>query len=119
MKNNVKNFQVANPNRLLDYMEEKKKELEQNTEEIKRIIPELKLKRELHPELQETTMYQGFKGFQTALYEFISDLEKGDEFLVFGAKGEFGKKFENFIRNFYKDKEEKMGAARPRCNGEP
>jgi len=107
IKNNVKHFQVADPNRLLDYMEEKKKELEKDTEEIKQIIPELKIKKEKFHELQETTMYQGFRGFQTSLKEFISDLKTGEEYVVFGAKASFDKKYENFIRFFYIEKEKR------------
>ena len=89
IKNNVKYFQVADPNRLLDYMAKKKDELEYDTEQISKIIPSLKLKREKFYELQETTMYQGLKGFQTSLQEFISDITPGGEFVVFGAKGPF------------------------------
>jgi len=106
IENNVKKFQVADPNRLLEYMDEKEEEIKKDTEEIKKIIPELKSKQD-SKETQETTMYFGFKGFQTAIKELISDLEKGDEYVVFGAQGHFGEAFENFIRNFYKDKEER------------
>lgn len=107
IKNNVKYFQVADPNRLLDYMAKKKDELEYDTEQISKIIPSLKLKREKFYELQETTMYQGLKGFQTSLQEFISDITSGGEFVVFGAKGPFGREFEIFIRHFYVEKEKK------------
>ena len=107
IRNNVKYFQVADPNRLLDYLAKKKEELESDTENIKKIIPALKLKREMFHELQETTMYQGFKGFQTSLEEFIADIKTGEEFVVFGAKGPFGKEFETFIKHFYEGKEKK------------
>lgn len=107
IKNNVKYFQVGDPKRLLDYMEEKKAIVDKETDEIKKLIPFLREKRENFTNLQDTSMYQGFRGLQTALYEFISDLKKEDEYVVLGARGHFGESFENFIRNFYKEKEER------------
>lgn len=107
IKNNVKYFQATNPKRLLDYMNEKKKELEKETEEIKKIIPELSMKKKIVSEIQETTMYQGYKGIETAMLDFIDSLTKGDEYLVFGAKGPFGKKYELMVRRFYMKKAKK------------
>lgn len=106
IKNNVKYFQVADPVRLKTYMEKKKQDLERDSEEIAKMIPLLQEKRNSF-ELSETTMYHGFDGFKFALEEFISDLKEGDEYLIFGAKEHFGKKFENFIKYFYINKEKR------------
>jgi len=50
-------------------------------------------------------MFQGLKGLKTALYEFTDDMVVGDEYVVLGAPSHFGKNFENFIREFYIEKE--------------
>jgi HTH-type transcriptional regulator, sugar sensing transcriptional regulator len=107
MKNNVKHFQVADPRRLLDYMDEKKKEIEEETVEIQETIPKLISMRNQSTELQETTIYQDFRGFQTSLQEFILDFKKGDEYLVFGSKDVLEEKYKTHLRNFYMKKEKK------------
>jgi len=40
-KNNVKYFSPANPKRVLDYLEEKKKQITNQEEEYEKILPEL------------------------------------------------------------------------------
>lgn len=105
IKNNIKYFQVASPERILDYLEEKKSEIEKNEEEVRKILPFLNSKLEESGEEQETKMFFGYQGLKTSLYEFISDLKRGDEHVVFGAKGDFSKTFENLISSFYIEKE--------------
>jgi len=46
-------------------------------------------------------MYQGYKGIETSMLDFIDGLKRNDEYLVFGAKETFGKKFELMVRQFY------------------
>ncbi|MDP1694995.1 MAG: helix-turn-helix domain-containing protein [Candidatus Woesearchaeota archaeon] len=97
IKNNVKHFQVASPHRLLDYMEEKMKYLQQDTEQLKEMIPQLEEKMHLQ-ETQETNMYQGIRGFQTAINEFMRGLHRGDEYVVLGGQGSLDKKYISSIK---------------------
>lgn len=106
VKNNIKYFQVANPERILDYLEEKKKKIDKDKEEIEKILPFLKSKL-AQKTPQETKMYHGYQGLKSALAEFIKDLKEGEEYVVFGSQGHFGEMYENFIKNFYIEKERK------------
>jgi sugar-specific transcriptional regulator TrmB len=107
IKNNVRHFQSANPNKILDYLEEKKKEIEEDSKIVKELLPSLIEKREKFSNIQETTMYQGAKGFQTARDEFISDLNKGDCYYVFGSEDPLNEVYKNTIRKFNIDNEKK------------
>jgi HTH-type transcriptional regulator, sugar sensing transcriptional regulator len=107
IKNNVKHFQAANPQRLLNFMDEKKSDLANDTEEIKDLIPLLQTKMEQVTNPQEVVMYQGPKGFHTARDEFISNLKRGDEYCVFGAENPFGEVYKNTIDKFNSDNEKK------------
>jgi len=107
IKNNVKHFQPANPEKILDYMKEKKEEIERDTQAVKELIPSLKQRREEFSKIQETTMYQGVKGFQTARDEFISDMEKGDCYYVFGSEDPINELYKNTIRKFNVDNEKR------------
>ncbi|HLC72907.1 MAG TPA: helix-turn-helix domain-containing protein [Candidatus Nanoarchaeia archaeon] len=97
IKNNVKHFQVASPHRLLEYMEEKIDYLKQDTDELKKMMPQLEEKMHLQ-ETQETKMYQGIRGFQTAINEFMRGLHRGDEYVVLGGQGSLDKKYINSIK---------------------
>src|SRR3989338_8385224 len=44
VKNNVKYFKAADPNRLLIYLQEKEEHLKKQEQELKKFIPELELK---------------------------------------------------------------------------
>ena len=102
-KNNVKYFQAADPIRLKDYMNEKKDELEFKSKEINDLIPKLQSKHKMLSDIQETTMFQGIKGFQSARSEFISDLKNGDEYVVFGSQVPLQEIYKNSIIKFNED----------------
>src|SRR3989338_7083739 len=42
IKNNIKFFEAADPDRLVDFIEEQKRELDESKDDIKKIMPELK-----------------------------------------------------------------------------
>lgn len=85
----TKNFKAVNPERLLDFLEDKKKAIAAQEEDIKRIIPELKLQQELGAEETETEIFSGWKGMDTVYSLLRKALKKGDINYVFGAsKGE-------------------------------
>jgi len=44
IKSNVKYFEAASPKRLLDYMSEKKKNLESKEKELEALIPQLEIR---------------------------------------------------------------------------
>ncbi len=51
--NGVKHFEAANPERILDYLDEKEKQLEDEKKSIQKIIPELILKQSLSFKMDE------------------------------------------------------------------
>ncbi len=102
-RNNVKHFQAANPKRLSDYMKEKKNKLESKSKEIEKLIPKLQEKHKSLKETQETIMFQGMKGFQSAREEFISNLNRGEEYVIFGSQNPLTEGYKNNIRKFNKD----------------
>ncbi len=88
---NTKHFKAVNPNRIIDFLEEKKNIIDNQEKEIKKILPKLKLKLKQILSLDETEaeIFRGWKGMET-VYKMLRDtLKKGDMNYVFGAsKGE-------------------------------
>lgn len=98
VKANIKYFKAVDPERLLDFIVEKKKKLENQERKVKSIIPELKLKRELVGEDTEAEIFKGWKGMETVYRLMENTLKEGDINYVFGAsKGEDEEKVRTFF----------------------
>ena len=91
-KGKIKYYQPANPEHILDFIEDKK-------ERFKEILPILLDKQKKH-DISKAEIYTGFKGFKTMLHEFISDSKPGDEYLVFSFYTSDPKEYEK-IFNYY------------------
>jgi sugar-specific transcriptional regulator TrmB len=83
IKNNVKHFEASSPNRILDYLEEKKQDIDLEKQDILKIIPNLILKQKGTTK-NEAKIYTGFEGAKTAYEDAIQSLKKGEEILGWG-----------------------------------
>ncbi|MFA5992482.1 MAG: helix-turn-helix domain-containing protein [Candidatus Pacearchaeota archaeon] len=83
IKNNVKYFESASPERILEYLEEKKQEIDIEKKDIIKIIPELILKQKQAPK-SEVKIYTGWEGLKTVEEDILNSLKKGEEWLSMG-----------------------------------
>lgn len=104
---NVKNFSAAKPDRLVDFLEDKKRKLEEQEKEIKKIIPRLKQNQLLDKETK-AEIFKGWKGMETVYKILRETLKKGDWNYVLGAsKGEDSEQVKNFFNKHLKGLSEK------------
>jgi len=82
---NTKNFKAVSPDRLLDFLEDKKKEISEEEKEIKNILPQLKLLQQLETDDTQAEIFQGWKGMETVFNEGIKAMNKNDIWYVLGA----------------------------------
>ncbi|MBW2981294.1 hypothetical protein KY343_00295 [Candidatus Woesearchaeota archaeon] len=80
IKANRKHYSAANPDIILDILEKEKRD-------IVSILPELKLMHKHKPGEEKVTMFEGYKGVKSVYDNIVRTLNKGDEILVFGARG--------------------------------
>jgi len=100
---NTKHFQAVDPERLTDFLEDKEKEIENQKESIKSIIPELKLKQTLGAEGTDAEIFRGWKGMETVFNEGIRAMGKNDTWYVLGAyAGEDVERTDQFIARVIK-----------------
>ncbi len=85
VKSGVKYFEATDPRRILDYLADKKSQLEQTTSEIKNLLPELELRQKLSQYRSEATIFKGFRGIQSAYEDILHSLKRGQEYYVMGA----------------------------------
>jgi sugar-specific transcriptional regulator TrmB len=84
IKEKTKHFQASSPNRLLDYLNEKEKQLQKKETELKKELPLLLDLQKARKKQYETTLYKGFKGIQTAIFQALEPLTSKDEVLAMG-----------------------------------
>lgn len=83
-KNKTKFFQAQDPQKIMDYMNERKQQFEKNMGDVEKLLPELMLKQSM-AQKSEANMYFGFKGIVTAHEHSYLKLKKGDEYVYMGV----------------------------------
>lgn len=84
IKEKTKYFISASPNRILDYIHEKEKNLKEKEQELLKELPALLSVEKSGKKEYETNLFKGFKGLQTAIFEALEDLTEKDELLAMG-----------------------------------
>ncbi|PIN75102.1 hypothetical protein COV18_05100 [Candidatus Woesearchaeota archaeon CG10_big_fil_rev_8_21_14_0_10_37_12] len=83
LKGNRKQFSAIDPENLPALLENKIAELQEQKEQIKQILPELKQQQKLFRDRTIMEVYEGFKGFQMIFAELLKRLKKGDTYQAF------------------------------------
>jgi sugar-specific transcriptional regulator TrmB len=84
IKEKTKYFSASSPNRILDFLHEKEKQIKQREQELKSEIPILLKIQKSKTKEHETHLYKGFKGIQTAIFEALDNLTSKDDVLAMG-----------------------------------
>jgi len=86
---NTKNFKAVDPDRLMDFLEEKKRKISEEEQQIREVLPRLKLMQGLVKDETQAEIFQGWKGLETVYSLLRKTVKKGDTNYVLGAsKGE-------------------------------
>ncbi len=84
LKDKTKYFSAASPNRILDYVREREEDLKQKEEELRKVLPTLAYLEGANVKKQETRLFKGIRGFQTAIFEALDALTPDNEVLGMG-----------------------------------
>lgn len=96
---NTKNYRAVEPERLIDFLDDKKKKIYEQEKEIRKILPELKRRMHIGEEEKEAEIFMGWKGMETVFNEGIKVMGKGDIWYVLGAyAGEDRERTDRFIQ---------------------
>ena len=104
-KNGVKYFEASNPNKILDYLDEKENQIEEEKTNIRKIIPQLILKQKF-AEKSNVKVFTGFEGLKTAEEDILNSLKRGEEWLSMGLS-EQPKTWEIYFNKKQKERAEK------------
>ncbi len=105
IKGGVKYFEAAPPSRILDFVREKKENIEKQEKKLENIVPMLEARRSLKEIGSETQVFKGMKGARTASEDVTRSLKKGDEYYVI-SESEFSPSLERLVVSQYRKRAE-------------
>ncbi len=100
-KGKIKFYNSTDPKHLMDFLDNKKRNLQS-------ILPELLQRQKQEKKVNEAEIYMGLKGIMNMLLELIEGGEKGDEYMFFSADVEpMNKEIQDFFSKFDPKRKEK------------
>ena len=113
IKNNVKYFQANTPDNLIDFINEKEKQLNEQKKEIQNLLPDLERKRKFAKDKQEALVFESLEGVKAAFNRILNTLDNGEEYLVLTLGNELEEPaLVTFFNNYHKKRIEKGIKAR-------
>lgn len=107
-KNGILHFSPANPKHIMDFIESKQKEIDNEKDFAAKILPTLLLKFNETKEKTNVEVFQGWNGLKTVFEDLINECDSGDECHVFGASiGESEKQTDMFFSKYSKARAQK------------
>ncbi len=93
VKDKTKYFTASSPNRILDFVRKKERELKEKEDDLKNELPLLLKLREGTKGSHETMLFRGLGGIRTAIFETLESVGSKDEVLAMGLVSSKGEKY--------------------------
>ena len=102
VEDGTKNFQVTNPNSVLDYVNAQKKELNNFNEDFESLIPQINAQKGSF-EQESAQVYTGVKGISAAFQNLLKEMKKGEEYYFFSVAPDelTSKNMDLFFKNYH------------------
>ncbi|NOX71753.1 MAG: hypothetical protein GXO64_03585, partial [Candidatus Micrarchaeota archaeon] len=97
----VRHFKAAPPSQILSFIDDKKRELEHQKDDIKSIMPALKHLFEKSAPDNEAVVFRGPKGVKASFDDVVDTLEAGETVCIMGVHA-FGEHFKRLGINFHR-----------------
>ncbi len=81
-KENVRYYQASDPQHFLQYVHEKKLNLEEQEERLQKVLPELMQRQKMFGKRQEALIYEGMKGMTTIFKIMLDEWKRGEPYYV-------------------------------------
>ena len=109
IKNNVKHFEAASPERLLDYLDKKTNSIENQKIKVRSMIPLLYSYTQDKEKRSQAKLFEGWNGIKSAIDDVLKYASKNDDYLIFNvsADPEIKDRFIRFVQKFHQKRIEK------------
>ena len=107
-KNGVAHFSPASPNRILDFLKNKKEEINKEESLVKALLPTLLAQFKDQKKGVGVEVFVGWQGFKTVFEDLLEECGKDDQNYIFGASvGADESKSDQFFLKYSKMREKK------------
>jgi sugar-specific transcriptional regulator TrmB len=106
LKGGVKYYKAASPNMILEYLNEKKRRVEEEEAAVSKMLPSLLMMENQKADDKEASIFTGPRGVKTAFADIVSTLDRGEEVHIMGIY-RFGAPFLRAVQNFHKNRSAK------------
>jgi len=108
LKGQISYFKAMEPKRILDYIDEKDRKLNQQREMIKKMLPGLEARQEQGKSKTEAVLYEGIKAIKNYYLNILDDLSSGESYYVLGVNyGENKPGVKEFFENYHRQRAKK------------
>ncbi|MBS3087621.1 hypothetical protein J4226_03430 [Candidatus Pacearchaeota archaeon] len=109
IKNKVKKFHAAQPERIIEYLKEKRKIIENEEKIIIEKLPELNLKYNNTEEKPIAEVYEGLRGMKTFFEYILLNTKRGETIYALGIPKESSEKYEAYFLHDWNKRRIKKG----------
>ncbi len=109
IKSGTTHFQILNPKRIINYIEEKEEKLKEEKQKVEKILPQL-LSKQKPKDRQYSKVYEGFNGIKTLYDEMLEYFKNSKEdFIAFTLGEEYKREEANLFFKNYDAKRKALG----------
>lgn len=112
MKEKTKHFNATTPEKILNYIDEKEKSLNEKRKKIKEQLPSLLALKNSGEKKYETQLYLGYEGIRTAIFDTLNILNSKKEILIMGINLSRNEKYNLLWKNWHSERIKKQVSAR-------
>ncbi|MFH0978247.1 MAG: helix-turn-helix domain-containing protein [Candidatus Woesearchaeota archaeon] len=118
IKQKTRFYHAYDPHRLVDYLEEKEREMQTLKIELEKSIPHLSQMHAIDSSRDEAIVFEGWEGVKTSFRILFESLQQGDEYLAFAASSKElqDRNVTTFLKNIHSRRIEKKIRARILAN---
>ena len=107
IKNGTKYFSTSDPRVIMEYIQRKREELDQTSQQVEGILDTLQKEWATQSRGRVAEIYEGIHGLKTIREQLLSTLKKDDELLVLVAPKLANEKWEAWFMDFHKRREKR------------
>ncbi len=104
IREKTKYFSAATPKKILEYLEEQKKDIEEKKKEIEILIPSLIKLQEAGTKGSFALIYKGMEGLKTVSYDDLDNISGKEEILIIGISARRDERILNFWDKWTKER---------------
>jgi sugar-specific transcriptional regulator TrmB len=104
IKNNVKKYYPANPDKLKEYLDKKEEEISKGQDILRSLLPALNERSKTNKNFLKVKVYEGYNGIKSVLEEIKKEFDSKSEWFAMGIRSSKKEIYNNLWIQFHKER---------------